>query len=81
MPQLTYPNCIRRLYESEVNGEAIYSTLLKAAKAERDRYYFATLLQLESETKAWLQPFLFRYHRSRLHGAGLEAHGAPGRVT
>lgn len=54
MPQLIYPNCIRRLYESEVNGEVIYSTLLKAAKAERDRYHFATLLQLESETKTWL---------------------------
>ena len=61
MPSLTYPNCIRRLYESEVNGEAIFSALLKAAKSERDRYHLATLLQLEAETKAWLQPFLFKH--------------------
>ena len=61
MPQLSYPGCIRRLYESEVNGEAIFSTLLKVAKTQRERYQLATLLQLETETKAWLQPFLFRY--------------------
>ncbi|MBC5766068.1 hypothetical protein [Ramlibacter albus] len=57
----TYPDCIRKLYESESNGEKIYSALLRAAKGERDRYHFATLLQLESETKARLQPFLFKY--------------------
>ena len=61
MPSLTYPSCIRRLYESEVNGEAIFLALLKAAKFERDRYHLATLLQLETETKAWLQPFLFKH--------------------
>jgi hypothetical protein len=62
---LMYPDCIRRLYESELNGEAIYSALLKAAKSERERYHLATLLQLETETKAWLQPFLFK-HRVEL---------------
>lgn len=56
---LTYPSCIRKLYESEANGEKIYSALLAAAKSERDRYHFATLLQLESETRARLLPFLF----------------------
>lgn len=61
MPSLAYPSCIRRLYESEVNGEAIFSTLLKSAKTERDRFHLATLLQLETETKAWLQPFLFKH--------------------
>lgn len=39
----------------------IYAALLKVAKSERDRYHFATLLQLETETKAWLQPFLFKH--------------------
>jgi hypothetical protein len=53
------------LYESEVNGEAIYSALLKAAKSDRERYHLATLLQLETETKAWLQPLLFK-HRVEL---------------
>ncbi|MEZ5660848.1 MAG: hypothetical protein R3E83_20745 [Burkholderiaceae bacterium] len=61
MQDLKYPECIQRLYESEVNGEAIWSALLKAATSERDRYLFATLLQLETETKAWLQPFLYKY--------------------
>lgn len=61
MPTLDYPGCIVKLYESEANGEAIYLALLKAAKTERDRYHFATLLQLEAETKARLQPFLFKH--------------------
>jgi hypothetical protein len=61
VPAFTYPASIRKLYESEANGEKIYSALLKAAKSERDRYHFATLLQLEAETKARLQPFLFKH--------------------
>lgn len=67
MPLPSYPDCIRKLYESEANGERIYLALLKAARSERDRYHFATLLQLEVETKARLQPFLFR------HGVELSA--------
>ena len=65
MPSLTYPQCIRRLYESEANGELIYGALLRVAKSERERYHLGTLLQLETETKAWLQPFLFK-HRVEL---------------
>src|SRR5215208_1928140 len=61
VPSIAYPGCIRRLYESEVNGEAIYCALLKVARSERERYHLATLLQLETETKAWLQPFLFKH--------------------
>jgi hypothetical protein len=61
MQPLDYPSCIIKLYESEANGEAIYLALLRAAKSERDRYHFATLLQLEAETKARLQPFLLKY--------------------
>lgn len=61
MSSLTYPDCIRRLYESEANGEKIYSALLRAADSARDRYHFATLLQLEAETKARLLPLLFRH--------------------
>ena len=72
MPAIAYPGCIRRLYESEVNGEAIYSALLAVAKSERDRYHLATLLQLETETKAWLQPFLFK-HRVALTSPDIRA--------
>ena len=61
MTTLRHPSCILKLYESEASGEAIYLALLKAAKSERDRYHFANLLQLEVETKARLQPFLFMH--------------------
>lgn len=59
MSSLVYPQCLRKLYASEANGEKIYGALLKVAKTERHRRHFATLLQLETETKARLQPFLF----------------------
>ena len=55
------PDCIRELYESEVVGEASALALLKVAKNERDRYQLGTLLQLETETKARLRPFLSKY--------------------
>jgi hypothetical protein len=61
MSDLEYPACINELYQSEVLGEAAFLALIKAAKNERDKYHFATLLQLETETKARLRPFLFRY--------------------
>lgn len=56
-----YPACIRELYESEIFGEASALSLIKAAKDDHDRYRFGTLLQLETETKARLRPFLAKY--------------------
>ena len=61
MNDLEYPACINELYQSEVIGEAAFLALIKAARSERDKYHFATLLQLETETKARLRPFLFRH--------------------
>jgi len=61
MNTLAYPACIRELYESEIFGEASALALIDAAKNERDRYCFGTLLQLETETKARLRPFLARH--------------------
>ena len=46
MNTLAYPACIRELYESEIFGEASALALIEAAKNDRDRYYFGTLLQL-----------------------------------
>jgi len=60
MNDLEYPACINELYQSEVIGEAAFLALIKAARNERDKYHFATLLQLETETKARLRPLLFR---------------------
>jgi hypothetical protein len=56
-----YPACIAELYESEVFGEAAFLALLKAAKNPREKYHFATFLQLETETKARLRPLLLKY--------------------
>lgn len=56
-----YPACIRELYESEIFGETAALALIEVAKDERDRYHFGTLLQLETETKARLRPFLARH--------------------
>ena len=61
MDSPTYPACIRELYESEIFGEASALALIKAAKNDHDRYRFGTLLQLETETKARLRPFLAKY--------------------
>jgi hypothetical protein len=61
MTSLAYPGCIRELYESEIFGEASSLALLAVAKNEREKYHIGTLLQLETETKARLRPFLFRH--------------------
>lgn len=55
MTKTDYPACLRELIESEIFGESFSLALLEEAKADRD-YYFATLLQLETETKARLRP-------------------------
>jgi len=56
-----YPACISELYHSEVLGEQAFLALLAAARNEREKYHFGTLLQLESETKTRLRPFLQKY--------------------
>lgn len=61
MNNLAYPAWIHELHESEVFGEALALALIDVAKNKRDHYHFGTLLQLETETKARLRPFLFNY--------------------
>jgi hypothetical protein len=61
MSDLEYPACINELYQSEVLGEQAFLALMAAAKTEREKYHFGTLLQLESETKVRLRPFLQKY--------------------
>ena len=56
-----YPTCINELYQSEVLGEQAFLRLMSVAKNEREKYHFGTFLQLETETKARLRPFLHRY--------------------
>jgi hypothetical protein len=61
MSDLEYPACINELYQSEVLGEQAFLALMAAAKNEREKYHFGTFLQLESETKVRLRPFLQKY--------------------
>lgn len=61
MSDLEYPACINELYQSEVLGEQAFLALMAAAKSEREKYHFGTFLQLESETKVRLRPFLQKY--------------------
>ena len=61
MTPFDYPACLRDLIESEIFGEAVSLALLEVAKTERHRFHFATLLQLETETKARLRPLLYKY--------------------
>ena len=61
MTSIDYPACLRDLLESEIFGEAVSLALLDVARNDRDRYHFATLLQLETETKARLRPLLYRH--------------------
>lgn len=61
MTDVDYPACLRDLIESEIFGEAVSLALLNVAKTDRDRYHFATLLQLETETKARLRPLLYKH--------------------
>jgi len=61
MSDLEYPACINELYQSEVLGEQAFLTLMAVAKNEREKYHFGTFLQLESETKVRLRPFLQKY--------------------
>jgi hypothetical protein len=61
MSDLEYPACIDELYQSEVLGEQAFLALIAVARNERERYHLGTLLQLESETKVRLRPFLRKY--------------------
>jgi hypothetical protein len=61
MSDLEYPGCINELYQSEVLGEQAFLALMAVAKNQRERYHFGTILQLESETKTRLRPFLQKY--------------------
>jgi hypothetical protein len=61
MSSADYPSCINELYQSEVLGEKAFLALINIAKNEREKYHIGTVLQLETETKARLRPFLLQY--------------------
>lgn len=65
-----FRDVLLEFYTNEVLGETIYSALSQAATHPGEKRKWATLLQLETETKAWLRPALVA------HGVGVEEHGA-----
>ncbi|HEY6598132.1 MAG TPA: hypothetical protein VIZ30_02420 [Pseudomonadales bacterium] len=61
-----YTEVLLGFYGGEVAGEAIYSVLVGAARNDVERLKWATLMQLETETKAWLRGPLLA------HGVSIE---------
>ena len=61
MSNANYPTCINELYQSEVLGEKAFLALVNIAKNAREKYHIATVLQLETETKARLRPFMLKH--------------------
>ena len=61
MTAVDYPACLRDLIESEIFGEAVSRAIWEVARNDRERYHFATLMQLETETKARLRPLLYKH--------------------
>jgi hypothetical protein len=51
----SYTEALQDFYSGEVLGEAVYSALLGSARNDDERLKWGTLLQLETETKAWLR--------------------------
>ncbi len=49
---------LRELYEGELLGEAFFEKLLTLFDTEAQKYKLAVALQLETETKARLRPYL-----------------------
>ena len=51
----SFEDALHAFYDGEVAGEAVYSALLGSAQTADERLKWGTLLQLETETKAWLR--------------------------
>lgn len=56
----SYENGLAEFYRAEVIGEAIFSALIEASSNPIEQLKLAHLLQLETETKAWLRPLMVR---------------------
>ena len=72
MSNTNYPSCINELYQSEVLGEKAFLALINIAKNEREKYHIGTVLQLETETKARLRPFLLKHDIDLVEDVGTE---------
>jgi hypothetical protein len=55
-----YLKGIVELYQGEVLGEVVFDQFLRTSENDEQRYKIATMLQLETETKARLRPLVLR---------------------
>lgn len=62
----SFEEALHAFYNGEVLGEAAYSAMLSHASDPEQRLKLGTLLQLETETKAWLRAPMVA------HGVGIE---------
>ena len=51
----SYAEALRELYNGEVYGESLFSALVGLARNTDERLKWSVVLQLETETKAWLR--------------------------
>ncbi|MFI5316287.1 MAG: hypothetical protein ACHQ6T_11345 [Myxococcota bacterium] len=72
----SYAEALLDFYRGEVLGEAVYSGMFAAARSEAERLKWATLLQLETETKAWLRAPMLASGASIAEPAADRAQGA-----
>lgn len=49
-----------KVYQGEVLGEALFSAMAAGADSDERYRHFAAMLQMETETKAWLRPLLVK---------------------
>ncbi len=71
----SYAEALKEFYDGEVLGETIYSLLLERACDPSERLKLAHLLQLETETKAWLRPHLMGAGLSVVESAAVRVQG------
>jgi len=55
-----YLKGVAELYQGELLGEVVFDQLLRTIEDNEQRYELATMLRLESETKARLRPWVLR---------------------
>ena len=70
-----YREGLKEFYQGEILGEAFYSGLLETTEDTFERLKIAHLLQLETETKAWLRPHLLSAGVSVVEPAALRERG------
>lgn len=75
-----YLKGVQAFYDGEVFGERLLLAMHAAARNARDAHHFATILQLETETKARLRPLLLKLGL-RIDEDGADVSAIPSRLA